>query len=128
MRVGRGKTLFCARAIFLVFWLTRRRTAREHVCGYRKPIPMAHRNTGIKLVRTYDGGTLVQSGPIGRGADALRRMTVHQVKGHMESFYEHGTLPDLLLLCAAFDHIERERVDWSPDRAWLVDALLKLCA
>lgn len=94
---------------------------------YRKSLAMAHRNTGIKLVGTIKDGALVQKTRIGPAAEALRRMTIGQLKDHMEAFYEHGTLPDLLLLCAAFDHIEREHLDWSPERAWLVDALLMIC-
>ena len=91
----------------------------------RQLLAMTHRNTGIKLVRT--DGALVQDTRIGTGAVALRQMTIDQVKNHMEAFYQHGTLPDLLLLCAAFDRIERERLDWSPERAWLVDTLLMIC-
>jgi hypothetical protein len=86
---------------------------------------MAHRNTGIKLVRT--DGALVQDTPIGTAAAALRQVTIDQLKTHMAAFYEHGTLPDLVMLCAAFDRVERERLDWSPERAWLVDTLLKMC-
>lgn len=85
---------------------------------------MAHRNTGIKLVGKNKDGDLVQKARIGPAAEALRRKTICQLKDHMEAFYEHGTLPDMLLLCAAFDCIERERLDWSLERAWLVDALL----
>jgi hypothetical protein len=51
-------------------------------------------------------------------------MLVEQLKSHMEAFYEHGTLPDLLLLCTAFDRVEHQRHDWSTERAWLIDALL----
>ena len=88
-------------------------------------LAMAHRNTGIKLVRR--DRALVEDSRIGSGAEALRRMTIDRLSGHVEAFYEHGTLPDLLLLCAAFDFIEGERLEWSPERAWLVDALLMIC-
>jgi hypothetical protein len=54
-------------------------------------------------------------------------MTINRLRDHVEAFYKHGTLPDLLLLCAAFDLIEGESLDWSPERAWLVDALFMIC-
>lgn len=92
---------------------------------YRKLLVMAHRNTGINLVQK--DAALVQNTRIGPAAEALRRMTINQLRSHMEAFYEHGTLPDLLLLCAAFDCVERKRLDWSPERAWLVDSLLTIC-
>lgn len=88
---------------------------------------MTQRNAGIKLVRRVKDGALIQNTRIGPGAAALRRMAVDRLKSHIEAFYEYGTLPDLLLLCAAFDHIEHERLNWSPERAWLVDALLMKC-
>jgi hypothetical protein len=86
---------------------------------------MAHKNIGINLVQR--DGSPVQDTRIGTAGEALRRMTIAQLKDHMEAFYEHGTLPDLVLLCAAFDRVERERLDWSPERAWLVDTLLIIC-
>ena len=70
---------------------------------------------------------LVQDTRIGTAPTALRQINIDQLKDHMEAFYEHGTLPDLVMLCAAFDRIERERLDWSPERAWLVDTLLMMC-
>jgi hypothetical protein len=45
----------------------------------------------------------------------------------MGASYEHGTLPDIMLLCAAFDAAEREGNLGSPERAWLVESLLTLC-
>jgi hypothetical protein len=45
----------------------------------------------------------------------------------MDAFYEQGALPDLMLLCAAFDAAERKFDLWSPERAWLVDSLLTIC-
>jgi hypothetical protein len=86
---------------------------------------MAHRNTGMKLVPS--DCTLVEDNRLGPGAEALRRMTINRLRDHVEAFYKHGRLPDLLLLCAAFDLIEGESLDWSPERAWLVDALFMIC-
>lgn len=123
--VNDGNVLSVARAIFPRFWLTRRRTAHKHVCGRSKLLAMAHRNTGIKLVQK--DAALVQNTRIGPAAETLLRMTINQLRSHMEVFYEHGTLPDLLLLCAAFDCVERKRLDWSPERAWLIDSLLTIC-
>jgi hypothetical protein len=62
---------------------------------------------------------------IGPCAEALRRIHVHRLRSHMDAFYEHGSLTDILLLSAAFDKAERScRGLQMRDRACLVDSLL----
>lgn len=62
---------------------------------------------------------------IGPGAEALRRIHVQRLRSHMDAFYEHGSLADVLLLSAAFDEAERSyRSGQMRDRACLVESLL----
>jgi hypothetical protein len=61
----------------------------------------------------------------GPDAEALRRIYVQRLRDHMDAFYEHGTLVDVLLLSAAFDEAERSyRVEQMRDQTCLVDSLL----
>lgn len=84
MVINDGNVQLIARAISVVFWLTRSRTAQGAQAGYRRLLTMAHRNTGIKLVRGK-GPALLQAGN-GHAAEALRRIKVERLKGHMEAF------------------------------------------
>lgn len=43
----------------------------------------------------------------GPGAELLRRVQVAHLRDHMEAFYEHGSLADVVALCAAFELMER---------------------
>jgi hypothetical protein len=62
---------------------------------------------------------------IGPGAEALRRIHVQRLGSHLDAFYEHGTLADVLLLSAAFDEAERSyRGLQLRDRACLVESFL----
>lgn len=95
---------------------------------------MAPTTKAFKLIRTGAEedespapNTMARIARTGSAAEMLRRMNIERLKGHMDAFYEHGALPDILLLCAAFDAAERECDLWSPERAWLVDSLLTLC-
>jgi hypothetical protein len=64
---------------------------------------------------------------IGRGAETLRRIHVQRLRSHLDAFYEHGTLADVLLLSAAFDEAERSyRSLQTRDRACLVESLLTI--
>jgi len=103
--------------------------------GLGLPIPsMAQRQTRIELIRTLKDEdessaqtALARVARIGPAAETLRRMSIERLKGHMEAFYEHGTLPDILLLCDAFDAADCERNRWSLERAWLIESILELC-
>jgi len=65
---------------------------------------------------------------IGPGAEALRRIHVQRLRCHMDAFYEHGSLADVLLLSAAFDEGERSYLgEEMRDRACLVESLLTVC-
>jgi hypothetical protein len=44
---------------------------------------------------------------IGPGAEALRRIHVQRLRSHMDAFYEHGSVADVLLLSTVFDEAER---------------------
>jgi hypothetical protein len=44
----------------------------------------------------------------GPGAEILRQAYIERLRSHIEAFYEHGSLADLLSLCAAFDALEGE--------------------
>lgn len=62
---------------------------------------------------------------IGPGAEALRRIHVQRLRSHLDAFYEHGTLADVLLLSAAFDDAERSyRGRQMRERACLIESLL----
>jgi hypothetical protein len=62
---------------------------------------------------------------IGDGAEALRRIHVQRLRSHLDAFYEHGSLADILLLSAAFEEAERGyRAAQMWDRACLVESLL----
>jgi hypothetical protein len=62
---------------------------------------------------------------IGPGAEALRRIHVQRLRSHLDAFYEHGALADVVLLSAAFDEVERScRGRQMRDRACLVESLL----
>jgi hypothetical protein len=62
---------------------------------------------------------------IGPGAEALRRIHVQRLRSHLDAFYEHGALADVVLLSAAFDEAERScRGRQMRDRACLVESLL----
>jgi hypothetical protein len=89
---------------------------------------MAQTTTAVKLIRpgAYEDqsparNTVARIARTGPAAELLRRISIERLKGHMGAFYEHGTLPDIILLCAAFDAAEREGNLWSPERAWLVE-------
>ena len=63
---------------------------------------------------------------IGPGAETLRRIHLQRLRSHLDAFYEHGTLADVLLLSAAFDEAERSCRGLPPmrDRACLIESLL----
>ena len=61
----------------------------------------------------------------GPGAEALRRIHIQRLRSHLDAFYEHGSLADILLLSAAFEEAERRyRAAQMWDRACLVESLL----
>ena len=62
---------------------------------------------------------------IGPAAEALRRIHIQRLRSHLDAFYEHATLADVLLLSAAFEEAERSyRGRRMSDRAFLVESLL----
>ena len=94
---------------------------------------MARNATELRLAeRVLDEGaeTRIQNATervlrIGPGAEALRRIHVQRLRSHMDAFYEHGSLADILLLSTAFDEAERAyRAEQTRDRACLVECLL----
>ena len=63
----------------------------------------------------------------GPGLELLRRVHIERLRGHMEAFYEHGTVADVLAFCAAFDLRERgwrEQAGCKCSQASLLEALL----
>jgi hypothetical protein len=94
---------------------------------------MARNTTKLALaeqVLENDDETRVQNATervsrIGPGAEALRRVHVQRLRSHLDAFYEHGSLADILLLSAAFEETERSyRATEMWDRACLVESLL----
>ena len=62
---------------------------------------------------------------IGPSAEALRRIHVQRLRSHLDAFYEHASLADILLLSTAFDQAELAyRAEQTRDRACLVESLL----
>jgi hypothetical protein len=120
-----GNVLFLARAISIAFWLTRISTSETAMAPTTKAVKLIR--TGAEEDESPAQNIMARIARTGPAAEMFRRMNIERLKGHMDAFYEHGTLPDIMLLCAAFDAAERECKLWSPERAWLVDSLLMLC-
>jgi hypothetical protein len=60
----------------------------------------------------------------GPGAELLRQAYVKELKSHMDAFYEHGSLADVLALCEAFERLDcREYGRSDLHRARLVEEL-----
>jgi hypothetical protein len=65
----------------------------------------------------------------GNGAELLRQMYLNQLKSYHAAFYEHGSFADVVAICMAFDHLERQ--GWNvraPCRASLIESILVLFA
>jgi hypothetical protein len=65
---------------------------------------------------------------LGPGFEMVRQAYVARLKGHVPAFYEHGSLPDLVALCDAFEEWAKSppvipAPKW--ERAILVESLLK---
>jgi hypothetical protein len=106
---------FRPRAIVQKFWLTKSRTVERNGKAEGRLLDVARNTTKLataEQVLEDDGETRVQNATervsrIGLGAEALRRIHVQRLKSHLDAFYEHGSLADILLLSAAFEEAER---------------------
>ena len=122
------------RAIVQKFWLTKSRPLN----GTAKTLDgrlldVARNTTKLALAQQVlenDDETRLQNATervsrIGPCAEALRRIHVQRLRSHLDAFYEHGSLADILLLSAAFEEAERSyRAAQMWDRACLVESLL----
>jgi hypothetical protein len=126
---------FRSRAIVQKFWLTKSRTVERNGKAEGRLLDVARNTTKLapaEQVLEDDGETRVQNATervsrIGPSAEALRRIHVQRLRSHLDAFYEHGTLTDVLLLSAAFDEAERDyRAEQMRDRACLVESLLRV--
>ena len=120
------------RAIVQKFWLTKSRTVERNGQGsWRNTAYVARNTTKLALAeQALEDETRVQNATervsrIGPSAEALRRIHVQRLRSHLDAFYEHGSLADILLLSAAFEEAERSyRAARMWDRACLVESLL----
>lgn len=63
----------------------------------------------------------------GPGLELIRRAYVDRCRDHMDAFWDHGSLADIVALCAAFDLIDRDRhqrCENESSRGALIEALL----
>lgn len=104
---------------------------RNGKCSWRKTAYVARNTTKLALAeQVLEDETRVQNATervsrTGPGAEALRRIHIQRLRSHLDAFYEHGSLADILLLSAEFEEAERRyRAAQMWDRACLVESLL----
>ena len=94
-----------------------------------KPVPIAFGNLhperdDTDIRRENTSGRIEAAGP---GTELLRRVQVAQLRVHLESFYEHGSVADIFALCATFDLLARgwcEPPNCSREQASFVECFL----